>query len=34
MGKGVAVKDACSGVVGGGQSLRNLSKKHLKQGGG
>ena len=31
MGRGVAVKDARSGVVEGGGSLRDLSKNILKQ---
>ena len=30
MGRGVAVKGASSGVVGGGGSLRDLSKNILK----
>ena len=34
MGRGVAVKDARSGVVGGGGPLRDLSKNILKQGVG
>ena len=34
MGRGVAVKDALNGVVGGWGSLRDLSKNILKQGVG
>ena len=33
-GEGVAVKDAWSGVVGGGGSLRDLYENILKQGVG
>ena len=34
MGRGVAVKDARSRVVGAGESIRDLSKNILKQGVG
>ena len=33
-GEGVAVKDAWSGVVGGGGVIKGSFQKHLKTGGG
>ena len=34
LGEGVAVKNASSGVVGGGRVIKESFQKHLKTGGG